>query len=68
MRYKNWLLVSRRYSSASNSKGQVEERCNSNFSQTELTSVGSTKPVTLIILSIANLTWRPQEVIELTKK
>ena len=34
------ILVSRRYSAASNSKRQEEVRCNSNFSQTEPGSVG----------------------------
>ena len=48
MRYKIVILVSRRYSAASNSKRQVEVRCNSIFFQTEPGSVGSTKPVTLI--------------------
>ena len=42
------ILVSRRYSAASNSKRQVEVRCNTNISQAELGSVGSTRPVTLI--------------------
>ena len=42
------ILISRRYSAASNSKRQVEARQNENFSQTEAVSVDSTKPVTLI--------------------
>ena len=42
------ILVSQRDSAASNSKRQVEVRCNLDFSQTEPGSVGSTKPVTLI--------------------
>ena len=41
------ILVSRRYSAASNSKRQ-DVRCNKNFSQTEPGSVGSAKPVILI--------------------
>ena len=42
------ISVSWRYSAASNSKRQVEVKCNYNFSQNEPGSVGSTKPVTLI--------------------
>ena len=42
------ILVSQRYSAASNCKRQVEVRCNWNFFQTEPGSVGSTKPVRLI--------------------
>ena len=42
------MLLSRRYTAVSNSKRQMEVRCSSNFYQTELASVGSTKPVTLI--------------------
>ena len=42
------ILVSRRYSAASNSKRQVEVRFNLKFSQSEPGSAGSTMPVTLI--------------------
>ena len=53
LRHHKWdikfdILDSRRYSAASNSKRQVEVRCNSNFSETEPALIGSTKPVTLI--------------------
>ena len=55
MRYKNnkWdikidILISQRYSAASNSKRQVEVRYNKNFSQIEPGSVGSTKLLILI--------------------
>ena len=41
------ILVTRKYSAASNSKRQME--VGKNFSQIEPGSVGSTKPVTLII-------------------
>ena len=43
------ILVTRKYSAASNSKRQMEVGKTLNFSQIEPGSVGSTKPVTLII-------------------
>ena len=42
------MLVSPRYSAASNSKRQMEVRCNEDFSQTEPGSLSSMKPATLI--------------------